>query len=174
LRTAGRAASVLPALQQEIAAVDPEVVVTDSGSLQSFLNRGYYSGPRFTFVVLGTFAGIALLLVLIGVFSIMADSVSLQSHEIGIRMALGAQECDVQGMVLKRGMTLMVAGTMAGLLSSLALRGLAASQIYLVSITDPWTLTAVAGLVLIVGLSACWFPARRAARVDPLVSLRYE
>jgi putative ABC transport system permease protein len=174
VRTAGRSASILPALQQAITDVDPDVIVTDAGSLQDFLNRGYYSGPRFTFVVLGTFAGIALLLVLVGVFGLMAYAVSLQSHDIGIRMALGAQESDVLGMVLKKGMTLMVAGTMTGLLASLALRRLIASQIYLVSPTDPWTLTAVAGLVLIVGLAACWLPARRAARVDPLVALRYE
>ncbi len=174
VRTAGRAASILPTLQQEIAAVDSDVVVTDAGSLQSFLSRGYYSGPRFTFVVLGTFASIALLLVLVGVFSVMAYTVSLQYREIGIRMALGAQKTDVLALVLKKGMALMFAGTATGLLASLALRRLAASQISLVSPRDPLTLVVVATLVFLIGLAACVLPARRAAKVDPLVSLRYE
>jgi putative ABC transport system permease protein len=104
----------------------------------------------------------------------MAYTVSLQTHEIGIRMALGAQQNDVLRMVFKKGLALILTGTMTGLVASLAMTRLMASQIWGVSATDPWTFSAVAALILVVGLAACLFPARRATQVDPLVSLHYE
>jgi putative ABC transport system permease protein len=150
------------------------VAISDAGSIESFLGRWYYAGPRFTLIILGTFGVTGLLLVLIGIFSVMAYVVSLQTHEIGIRMALGAQRNDVLRMVLKRGLALILAGTMAGLVASLAMTRLMASQIWGVSTTDPWTFSAVAAIILAVGLTACLFPARRATQVDPLVALHYE
>lgn len=110
------------------------------------------------------------MLVVIGVFSVMAYTVSLQTHEIGIRMALGAQQSNVRQMVLRKGTRLMIAGIVTGLLASFALTRLLASQIWGVSATDPLTFTVVVG----VGLVACLMPARRATHVDPLVALRYE
>jgi putative ABC transport system permease protein len=115
-----------------------------------------------------------LLLVLIGVFSVMAYTVSLRTHEIGIRMALGAQPNDVLYMVLKKGLALILTGTIAGLAASLAMTRLMASQIWGVSATDPWTFSAVAAVLLAVGLAACLLPARKATQVDPLLSLHYE
>jgi putative ABC transport system permease protein len=109
-----------------------------------------------------------------GIFSVMAYTVSLQTHEIGIRMALGALQSDVLRMVLKKGLALIATGTIAGLAAGLALTRLMSSQIWGVSPTDPWTFFAVAALILTVGLAACLFPARKATRVDPLVSLHYE
>jgi putative ABC transport system permease protein len=174
VRSARNSNSTLGSLRQELAAVAPDVAVSDSGSIESFLGRWYYAGPRFTLIILGTFGVTGLLLVLIGIFSVMAYVVSLQTHEIGIRMALGAQRNDVLRMVFKKGLALILAGTIAGLVASLAMTRLMANQIWGVSRTDPWTFSAAATVILAVGLAACFFPARRATQVDPLVALHYE
>jgi putative ABC transport system permease protein len=114
------------------------------------------------------------LLVIVGVFSVMAYTVSLQTQEIGIRMALGAQQGSILQMILTQGARLLSTGIVLGLFLSYGLTRFLASQIWGVSATDPWTFTAVAALVVAVGLGACFLPASRAARVDPLVALRYE
>jgi putative ABC transport system permease protein len=119
-------------------------------------------------------AGIALLLVVIGIFSVIAYSVSLQTHEIGVRMALGAQRDNILHMILARGARLIGLGTVVGLIASFCLTRFLVSQIWGVSATDPWTFVAVVALVAVVGVAACLLPARRAAAVDPLVALRYE
>ena len=174
VRTAENSNSILETLRREITAIDSDVAFSDAGSIESSLRRWYYAGPRFTLIILATFGVTGLLLVLIGVFSVMAYAVSLQTHEIGIRMALGAQRNDVLRMVFKKGLALIVTGTMAGLVASLAMTRLMASQIWGVSATDPWTFSAVAAVILVAGLTACLFPARRATQVDLLVSLHYE
>jgi putative ABC transport system permease protein len=110
----------------------------------------------------------------IGVFSVMAYTVSLQTQEIGIRMALGAQQFSILKMILTRGVRLVAAGILIGLFASYGLTRFLASQIWGVSLTDPWTFAAVVTLVVLVGTSPCLLPARRATRVDPLVALRYE
>jgi len=112
--------------------------------------------------------------VVIGVFSVMAYTVSLQTQEIGVRMALGAQQSEILRMVLRKGLGLVTAGILIGVFASYGLTRFLASQIWGVSATDPWTFGAVVGLVVITGLAACLLPARRAASVDPLVALRYE
>jgi putative ABC transport system permease protein len=119
-------------------------------------------------------AGIALVLVVIGVFSVMAYTVSLRTREIGVRMALGAQQGEILRMVLRKGFVLLAAGACIGLLASYGLTRFLTSQIWGVSATDPWTFGAVVALVVGVGLAACYLPARRATEVDPLVALRYE
>lgn len=173
-RTTSRSGLVPDSLRREIAAVDSDVAVSDAGSIETLLKRSYYAGPRFTLIILTTFGVIGLLLVLIGIFSVMAYTVSLQTHEIGIRMALGALQNDVLRMVLKKGLALTTTGTIAGLAAGLALTRLMSSQIWGVSPTDPWTFFSVAALILTVGLSACLFPARKATQVNPLVALHYE
>jgi len=104
----------------------------------------------------------------------MAYSVSLQTHEIGIRMALGAQKGNILTMVLRNGLTLIMTGIILGVLASLALTRFIASQLSGVKATDPWTFGIVAVIILVVGLAACFFPARRATQVDSLVALHYE
>jgi predicted permease len=173
-RTASSSGLLPDSLRREIAAVDSDVAVSDAGSIETFLKHWYYAGPQFTLIILITFGAIGLLLVLMGIVSVMAYTVSLQTHEIGIRMALGAQQNHVLRMVLKKGMALIATGTIAGLAAGLALTRLMSSQIWGVSPTDPWTFSAVAALILPVGLAACLFPARKATQVDPLVSLHYE
>ncbi|MGB7282791.1 MAG: ABC transporter permease [Candidatus Acidiferrum sp.] len=173
-RTASNSSLALNSLRREIGAVDSDVAVSDAGSIETFLKRRYYTGPQFTVIILTTFGAIGLLLVLMGIFSVMAYKVSLQTHEIGIRMALGALPNNVLRMVLKRGLTLIATGTIAGLAASLALTRLISSQIWGVSPTDPWTFFAVGALIFSLGLAACLFPARKTTQVDPLVSLHYE
>jgi predicted permease len=158
---------------QEVRAIDPGVQISISGTLEGALQE-FYRGSQFELVVLAAFASIGLALVVIGIFSVMAYTVSLRTQEFGIRMALGAQRGDVSSMVLKNGLALIAAGTIAGVIISLALTRFLASQIGEVSATDPWTFATVAGIVTGTGLAACFLPARRATRVDPIVALRYE
>lgn len=174
VRTAVDPNSLLNSVRREIWSVDRNVALADTGSLESYLEKFSYAQPRFGVASLGAFAGIGLMLVVIGVFSVMAYTVSLQTHEIGIRMALGAQQSNVLQMVLRKGMRLIAAGILLGLVTSFALTRLLASQIWGVSATDPLTFSIVVVIVVAVGLLACLLPARRATHVDPLVALRYE
>jgi putative ABC transport system permease protein len=174
VRTAGNSSLVLASLSRAIAEVDSDVAISDLGPMENILKSSYYAGPQFTLIVLGTFGITGLLLVLVGIFSVMAYTVSLQTHEIGIRMAMGAQRHDVLQMVLRKGVTLILAGIVVGLAASSVLMRLMASQIWGVSTMDPWTFSVVASLVVVVGLTASLLPAYRAAKVDPIVCLHYE
>jgi putative ABC transport system permease protein len=174
VRTNIAPASMINAVRDQIWAVDRDEIFWILDPLEDFLEQHTYAVPEFGVALSGPLAGIALLLVMIGVFSVMAYSVSLQTHEFGIRMALGAQQGDVLGMVFRKGFALIAAGILIGLLASYGLTRFLASQIWGVSATDPWTFGAVVALVVGVGLGACYLPARRATQVDPLVALRYE
>jgi putative ABC transport system permease protein len=166
--------AILQQIRTEISAVDPEVAVGEAGTMATRLDYYYYARPRFLLVTFCTSAGIAILLVAVGVFSVISYTVALQTREIGIRMALGARPVQVLNLVLKKGMRLVLTGIAIGLFASYFLTRLLASQIWGVSTTDPSTFAAVVSLALFVGLAACLLPARRAARLDPLVALRYE
>jgi putative ABC transport system permease protein len=174
VRTAVAPLSLLPQVRREVWTIDPNVALTETGSIESEMQRYGYAEPEFGLIGLAAFAGIGLVLVIIGVFSVMAYSVSLQTHEIGVRMALGAQPGDILRMVLTKGIRLIVAGMIIGLLASVGLTRFLASQIWGISATDPWTFGAVATVILVVGLAACALPARSATRVNPTVALRYE
>jgi putative ABC transport system permease protein len=174
VRTAVASDSILHEVRQAVSSIDPNVALTDTGSLESILHRDFIAAPEFGFILLGIFAVIGLILSAIGVFSVVSYTVSLQTHDIGIRMALGAHPDGVLRMVLLRGLRPILAGVLIGLGTSYVLTRLMASQIYGVSATDPWTFTGVAIILGIVGLAACFLPARRATKVDPLVTLRYE
>jgi len=174
VKTAVAPLSLLPSVQREIWTVDSGVPLTFTGTLDGYIKQFSYDGPQFGLVTLGIFAGIGLVLVIIGVFSVMAYSVSLQTHEIGIRMALGAQQRDILKMVLLKGLALIGGGVVVGVLASFGLTRLLASQIWGVSPTDPLTFAGVVAAIVLVGLAACFLPARRATQVDPLIALRYE
>src|SRR5207302_3181468 len=118
VRTESNSSLVLESLRREIAAVDSDVAVSDAGSIETLLKRWYYAGPQFTVIILTTFGAIGLLLVLM--VSVMAYTVSLQTHEISVRMALGAVQNDVLRMVFKKGLALIATGTIAGLAAGLA------------------------------------------------------
>ena len=173
-RTALKPNLLLKSVYQSVWAVDPEVGIGMSGSLGNLLDEYEYEEPLFEVAVLGAFAGMGLLLVIVGVYSVMAYTVALRTHEIGVRAALGAQPGVIVWMVLKRALGMIMAGILIGVFGSLGVTHLLASQLWGVSVTDPWTFASVVVCVLVVGLAACSMPARRAAQVDPLITLRYE
>ena len=166
--------SLLTSLQREIWAVDSNAAVSSSGSIKNLLAEDVYTRPRFGLIAIAVFAGMGLALVLIGIFSVMAYTVALQTHDIGVRLALGAQQGNVLKMVLWKGLRLISVGMIVGVLASLGLSHFLASQIQGVSATDPVTFLAVVILFLAVGLIASLLPARRAAGIDVLTALRYE
>jgi putative ABC transport system permease protein len=174
VRTTGNPLGSLNAVRREIWAVDRNVSLTLTRSLEDFLSDFSYAQPRFTLLVLGVFAGTGLLLVAVGVYSVIAYTVSRQTHEIGIRMALGASRGDVIAMVLRMGLWLIGAGLAAGLAASLMVSKVLSSELFGVSARDPLTFAAVSVVVLASGVAACWFPAMRATRIDPTVALRSE
>jgi ABC-type antimicrobial peptide transport system permease subunit len=130
--------------------------------------------PRLESILLGIFAGVALLLAAIGLYGVLAYSVSQRTREIGIRMALGANPAQLARGIVRDGLGLMLAGIIGGLAASFALTRLLRSLLYHISPADPLTIAAVCALLLVVGLFASWLPARRAAAVDPVGSLRME
>jgi putative ABC transport system permease protein len=172
-RTAVDPNLVLKNIGHEVRAIDPGVQISTSGTLEASLQE-FYRGPQFQLATLAAFALIGLVLVVIGIFCVMAYTVSLQTHDIGVRMALGAQQMDILSLVLLNGFRLVATGIFIGLVASKALTRFLAGEISGVSATDPWTFTVVGFVVVSVGLAACFFPARRAATVDPLIALRYE
>src|SRR4030095_3733529 len=155
-------------------AVDRAIAITNTGTLNEYLTRFSYAEPRFSLVLLGVFSGVGLVLVAIGVYSVIAYTVSRQTHEIGIRIALGAGRSQVLRMVATMGLRLLAIVVVVGLLVSLATTRLIAAQLWTVSPYDPLTIVLVIGVMAVVGIAACYFPARRALRVDPIVALRYE
>ncbi len=173
VRTAASPETVLKTLPSAVWAVDHDVGFRELALLASFQQQQYLE-PRFELTTLSTFGGIGLLLATIGVFSLMAYTVSVQTHDIGIRMALGARPVNILGMVLKKGLTLVTAGIVVGIFASLGLTHYLPSQVWGVSTIDPWTFGTVATVILGVGLMASFLPACNAAKVDPLISLRHE
>jgi predicted permease len=174
MRTSVDPMSLETPMQREIWRVDRNLALTFTGSVESYMKRFFYAGPRFGMILLGVFGGVGLVLVALGVFSVVAYTVSRQTHEIGIRMALGAGSADVLGMVMRMGLRLLGLGVVAGLAVTLIATRLLATELSGVSPRDPMTLAGVVLVVVLAGLTACYFPARRATRVDPLIALRYE
>ncbi len=174
VRTAREPMAMLNDVRREIWGVDRGVALTLTGTLKGYLQSFSYSGPEFTLLVLAVFAGIGLVLVGIGAYSVVSYSVSRQAHEIGVRMALGAKGSDVFRMVLWKSGAVVVVGLAVGIAASLGANRLIASQLWGVKPHDAATLASVTIIIAIVGLIACGLPARRATRVDPAISLRYE
>jgi putative ABC transport system permease protein len=174
VRTAVDPLALQNSVRREIWAVDRGVALTLTGTLKGYLKSFSYSGPQFTLTILAIFAVIGLILVAIGAYSVLAYTVSQQTHEIGIRIALGAAEQRVFLMVLRMGAVLVSIGLAVGVVASLLLNRLIANQLWGVQPHDPITMASVILIIAIIGTLACLVPARRATRVDPVVSLRYE
>ena len=174
VRTAGPPLALLESVRREVWAVDRNVAITTTGSLSGLIAQFALGEPRLTLVVLGVFAVLGLVLVALGVFSVVAYAVSRQTHEIGIRMALGAARADVLRSVVGGGLRLVGSGVGLGLLASLAATRVLSHQLFGVAPQDPITMGLVAALMSAVGFLASYLPARRATRVDPLVALRHE
>jgi putative ABC transport system permease protein len=179
VRTRGNADQYSNALVQQVWAIDSEIHVGDSRSGQTTsvadqFTKYIYAEPEFEFVMLSTFAWVGLLLVMIGVYSVMAYNVSLQTHEIGVRMALGAQRADVLRSVLRKGGILIACGVGLGIFGAWGTTRLIRNQLWHVKPTDPWTFAGAVLIVIFTGVLACVGPARRATCVDPMVVLRHE
>lgn len=173
IRSGSDPAPVAAAMRDAVTRLDPALAVADVREMDEIV-QGSVTTPRFAFVLVGLFAGLAVLLAAIGIYGVIAYSVSQRTPEFGLRMAMGAQRSDVLRLVLMQAAALVVSGTVVGLLLALMLGHVLKSLIYQVSPTDPLTLAAVGAIVLAVAFCACSIPARRATRVDPMIALRAE
>jgi predicted permease len=174
VRTFANPSSFLSAIRREIAAVDRGVALRQPDTLEELLRLFAYAQPRFTLIVLSVFAATGTLLVAIGVFSVMAYTVTCQTREIAVRMALGARQGHVMGVVLRLGARLLGLGVGAGLIASYATGRAIASQLWNTSPQDPLILALAVSVVAVVALAACSIPALRAIHVDPIQALRSE
>jgi predicted permease len=164
---------VVSVIQSAALSLDDQLALAHVRTMDQLLYESV-AGWRFRAVLFTVFAVLALVLAMIGIYGVMAYSVSQSTHEIGIRMALGAHRADILRTILREGASLALLGVAIGLVVALALSRALAGLLFGVQATDPMTFAAVATLLLSVALAACYFPARRAMRVDPMVALRYE
>jgi putative ABC transport system permease protein len=172
--TDGNPAGVTRAVLDRIYATDPDQPVTDVRTMDSLLADFVYAGPRFNVVLLSVFAALGLALAIVGVYGVMSHTVSQQTREIGVRIALGADPRSVARSVIRSGVLLLLAGVGLGLVGSVFAARLLAGQIWKVSPLDPVSFAAVSAALLLAGLQACAWPAWRAARTQPIIALRQE
>ena len=173
VQTAGDPKAMLPAVRHAVMDFDSAAPIVQAQTMQEYMSVPLFPA-HFTGILLGVFAGLGLLLAMSGLYGVIAYSVAERTHEIGIRVALGAAKRDVLHLVVGQGVKLSLAGVGVGLASALGLMRLIASLLYGVSPADPVTFAIAPVLLLLVSMPACYLPARRAMRADPIVALRYE
>ena len=173
VRTRGDPVALTTSVVERLHQLDPALAISDVRTMQEEVSD-IVAPQRFDAILVGIYAGLALVLALVGIYGVLAYMVMQQSHEIGIRMALGAQKRDILGRVVGHGMRLVAAGAAVGLLAAWAVTRLMESLLYGVAPRDPLTFFGVTGVLVAAALAACYIPARRAAKVDPMVALRYE
>jgi putative ABC transport system permease protein len=173
VRTSNDPLALLSTIRNQLQQLDPELPMAAVATMDQLLADSL-SRSRFTMLLLGIFAVVALVLAAVGIYGLIAYSVTQRTQELGIRIALGAQRRDVLRLVLVQGTRLTLLGVAIGVLAALTLSRLLGALLFDVSATDPLTFAGVAGLLAVVALLACFIPARRATRVDPTVALRYE
>jgi putative ABC transport system permease protein len=173
VRFPGDPMEAVPALRTAVAALDPDVSVESISTMDDIVARAF-APWRFSSIVVSTFAAIALTFAVVGVATLVAFAVTMRTREIGIRVALGAQTRDVIGLVAREGTSIALAGLACGVAGAWLLRRSVESMLFGVSADDPLTFVAVALLLALVSVLAAYLPARRAARIDPAVTLRAE
>jgi putative ABC transport system permease protein len=173
VRTTGDPSGFTAAVRSAISSFDKDLAVSRVQTMTEVMDDSV-AGPRFNMMLLAVFAGVAMVLAAVGIYGILSYAVAQRTHEIGVRMALGAQATDVLKLVVGQGVKLTLVGVALGLGAALAVTSVMESLLFEVSTTDPVTFTAIALLLVGVALVASFVPARRATRVDPLVALRYE
>ena len=173
IRTDGDPTAIAPAVQRQIRALDPNQPVSDVRTMEQVMSE-WVARSRFNTLLLGLFAALATLLSAVGIFGVMNYSVALRTRELGLRLAIGAQPRQVLLLVLRQGLWLTVLGVVVGLAAAFALTRLLSGLLFGVAAVDVGTFTTISILLMIVSLLACYLPARRAMRIDPLQALRYE
>jgi putative ABC transport system permease protein len=173
IKASGDPNQLIAAVRQQIKTIDPDQPIYAIRTMDE-IRAESVAPERLNLTLLSIFAGIALILAIVGIYGVMSYSVTQRTHEIGIRMAIGAQPRDVFRMVLMQGMMLALIGVVFGLIGAFGLTRLMATMLFGVEPTDPATFVAIAALLTVVALVACYVPGRRATKVDPVVSLRYE
>lgn len=174
VRTEGDPAGVTRAVVSQVYAIDSNQPVSDVRTLGAVLAEDEFARPRFNLTLISVFAAVGLLLAVVGVYGVMSTAVAQQKHEIGVRMALGAGTGTIGRMVIARGARLLLLGIAVGLAGSFAIARVLARQVWNVSPFDPLAFAAVSLILLAAGLQACFWPARRASRIDPIVALRQD
>jgi len=173
VRAQGNPLGLVPAMRQQVKALDPEIPLYRARTLESYIADSV-AQKRFTGMLYATFAGLGLLLAIVGLYGVMSNLVAQRTHEIGVRLAVGASRRDILRLVLGHGMWLSGIGMVIGTTGALAMSRVLASQLFGVTPTDTGTYLFVIGMLTLVAAAACYLPARRATRVDPMVALRYE
>jgi predicted permease len=173
VRAAIEPRSLETAVHRAVAGVNADQALSNVRTLQEITDQSLVSN-RIQSLLIGIFAGVALVLAAIGIYGVIAYAVTQRTHELGIRAALGASGASLRGLVFRDGMRLVALGLVLGLIGSLALGRLVSSMLYGVGARDPLTLAVVTALLALVAAAGCFFPARRATKVDPMIALRYE
>jgi putative ABC transport system permease protein len=173
VRTSGPPSSMSAAIRSRVLSIDRDQPIASVQTMQEIVSSSI-SNQRFTLLLLGLFAAVALVLAAIGIYSVMAYTVTQRTGEIGLRMALGAQTRDVLKLVVGQGMTMALIGIGVGLVGAFALTRVMSSLLFSIGATDPITFIAIPLILGGAALAACFVPARRAAKVDPMIALRYE
>jgi predicted permease len=173
VQTTGKPEAAIAGVRTRIQSLEPNLAITNVQTIGQIIGQGLWA-PEMGAALLALFGGLALVLAAVGVYGVLAYSVTQQTREIGIRMAMGAEPSHVLGLVVGQGLKLAVAGVALGIVVALALTRQLSSLLFGVSVYDPWAYGSVVMILVFVALLACYIPARRATRVDPLVALRYD